>query len=169
MLSILVVAFVLSSCMLRRQKIVNGDIFQNSPFDFDERKQLELQLSGKQSLAKSELTLDIKWRDIPMPFDTTLLYPQQIIAEQNDQSNYENEQHMYGSLFDRSFLLDFFNEQLEAFGWQKEGSVSSFEEILVFTKSHKKILISLRTSTIKKYRTIIVISLYRIFNNKGDD
>lgn len=161
-----VVVFVLSSCVPRK-KILKGDLCKISPFEFDERFLLEQELVHKQPLSSAPIIIDPKLFDIPIPLDTYYVSPPFEAKSQSCESH-ENEQYVYRSLLERSFLVNFFNEQMEAFGWQKEGIINSFEDMLIFSKSYKKVFISLRSGSGKKNKTFIVISLLKSSQNLDD-
>jgi hypothetical protein len=57
---------------------------------------------------------------------------------------------------------------MEVFGWHKEGEVLGAEIIFIFNKLYKKAIISMRPDLTKRGSTLIVISLYTVFNKQDD-
>ncbi len=164
-LYILVLVFIVPSCAFKKQKITNGDPLKRSPFDCDDRLILEKQLAYKQMVQDQTVHFEPNLSDIPLPLDTIrLTLPiESDLAKGVDGD--QNSQFMYRSKLEQSILIDFFNQQMEVFGWQNEGEAHGFEDIFIFSKLYKKAVISIRPCITRASKTVIVIAL---INNQSD-
>ena len=136
-LYIIVLVFIVPSCAFKKQKTTKGDPLKRSPFDCDDRLILEKQLAYKQIVQDQGVNFEPNLSDIPFPLDTVrLTLPvESDLAKRFDGD--QNSQFMYRSKLDKSILIDFFNQQMEVFGWQKEGEAHGFEDIFIFSKFYK--------------------------------
>lgn len=165
-LYILILVFVVPSCSFKKQKIAKGGPLKRSPFDCDDRLILAKQLACKQVNQDQNAHFDPNLLDIPLPLDTIRLALPSMLPDQTNSAAADNNSCLlYKSKLEQSFLIDFFNQQMEVFGWQKEGEAHGFENIFIFTKLYKKTVISIRPCETKTSKTVIVVTL---MNNQSD-
>lgn len=159
--------FIVPSCSFKKQKIAKGDPLKRSPFECDDRLILEKQLSHKQGVPEQKIQFELQLADIPLPLDTVrLVFPDEAAGGEKSARWDKNSQFMYRSRLDQTFLSDFFSQQMEVFGWQKEEEVHAFEDTFIFSKLYKKVLISIRPCITRTSKTVIIITL---INKQSDE